>query len=133
MQVLGVKDAGARQQLAAAARAIAGRTPAESVTAVIGQTIKLTAASAAQLHTAVKPYVDSANQGSTGALWPLVQRVVLRGPWESHIGSSVLVDAPGVQDENSSRGEMVRRYLTNADSVLLVSNIRRAVNDKSVK
>ena len=39
----------------------------------------------------------------------------------------------GVQDENSSRGKMVQTYLRQADSVWLVSNIRRAVNDKSTK
>lgn len=39
----------------------------------------------------------------------------------------------GVQDENSSRGKLVQSYLRQADAVWLVSNIRRAVNDKSTK
>jgi len=66
-------------------------------------------------------------------MWPLVRRVVVRGPWTQLIGRTVLVDAPGAQDENSSRGKMVQSYLKQADAVWLVSNIRRAVNDKSTK
>ena len=56
----------------------------------------------------IQPYVDSANETSAGAVWPLVRRVRLTGPWSHHIGSSVLVDAPGVQDDNSARDRLVR-------------------------
>ena len=58
-------------------------------------------------HTQVQPYVDSANDAATGALWPLVRRARLLGPWGRHIGSAVLVDAPGVQDDNSARDRLV--------------------------
>lgn len=64
---------------------------------MVGTTVQLTAGSASQLCTAVGPYVDSSDDGAAGALWPLVRRVVLRGPWAAHIGGAVLVDAPGVQ------------------------------------
>ena len=41
------------------------------------------------------------------------------------IGGAVLVDAPGVQDDNSARDKLVREYLAAADSILIVANIRR--------
>jgi hypothetical protein len=44
-----------------------------------------------------------------------------------------LVDAPGLHDDNSARANVVRAYLKQADSVFLVSNIKRAVNDKTTK
>ena len=56
----------------------------------------------------IQPYVDSANDTTAGAMWPLVRRARLTGPWGRHIGSAVLVDAPGVQDDNSARDRLVR-------------------------
>jgi hypothetical protein len=54
----------------------------------------------------VEKYVDSTNEVSEGALWPLVKRVQLRGPWECLASGAVLVDAPGVQDDNSARDQV---------------------------
>lgn len=117
VQVLGITDPSAQRQLALAVQAAAQPSPFEAVEAAVGQTVRLSARTASQLHNLVKPFVDSADTGTAGALWPLVRRVVLRGPWAQHIGDCVLVDAPGVQDENSSRGDMVRGYLRKADAV----------------
>jgi hypothetical protein len=41
--------------------------------------------------------------------------------------------APGINDDNSARDGIVKTYLKDADSVWIVSNIKRAVNDKSAK
>jgi len=43
------------------------------------------------------------------------------------------VDAPGLADDNSARDAVVKKILEEANSVWLVSNVRRAVNDKTVK
>lgn len=45
----------------------------------------------------------------------------------------VIVDAPGVNDDNSARNNIVQSYLKEADSIWIVSNINRAVNDKTAK
>ena len=97
---------------------------------------------------------DSVNDGSEGSLWPIVKRVLLRGPWDVLAQSVRLVDAPGVctrthththtythththttglADDNSARDAVVKKILEEANSVWLVSNVRRAVNDKTVK
>ena len=46
---------------------------------------------------------------------------------------AVLVDAPGVHDDNSARDGVVKAKLKHADAVWIVSNIVRAVNDKTAK
>ena len=51
-------------------------------------------------------YVDSTNELAEGALWPLVKRVQLLGPWPVLASGAVLVDAPGVQDDNSARDQV---------------------------
>jgi hypothetical protein len=49
------------------------------------------------------------------------------------MGGVRLVDAPGLHDDNSARANTVKSFLKQADSVFLVSNIKRAVNDKTTK
>jgi len=44
-----------------------------------------------------------------------------------------IIDAPGLADDNSARDAVVKKILKEANAVWLVSNIRRAVNDKTVK
>ena len=45
------------------------------------------------------------------AFWPLVVRVRIGGPFPGAHPNVTLVDAPGVQDANSARGEVVKRLL----------------------
>ena len=53
--------------------------------------------------------------------------------WGTLKTGAVLVDAPGVHDDNSARDGVVKRKLKEADAVWIVSNIVRAVNDKTAK
>ena len=101
--------------------------------ASVGATVTLEAGTAAELRAAAERYVDSSASAAEGALWPLVRRVAIAGPWASLACGLVLVDAPGLRDDNSARDGVVRQCLARADALLLVSNVRRAVNDKTVK
>jgi hypothetical protein len=94
--VLDITDPAVLSALAAALRSTLA-CPADRPAAVVGRTIQVQGSTARELHAAVRPFVDSADEGAEGALWPLVKRVVLRGPWAQHIGRTCLVDAPGVQ------------------------------------
>ena len=60
----------------------------------MGCTVAFRAESAAAAAELVRPYVDSADEGDAGALWPLVERVVLRGPFAPLAGGVRVVDAP---------------------------------------
>jgi len=100
---------------------------------VLGETFDLHAKTGRDLKRLSAKYVDSTNDLSEGALWPLVKRVRFAGPWAALTSGVKLVDAPGTHDDNAARDQTIKRNLAEADVVLLVSNIRRAINDKSVK
>ena len=79
-------------------------------------------------------YMDSVKDVSGGSYWPLVKQVRMYSrKWETLKTGAVLVDAPGVHDDNSARDAVVKRKLKEADAVWIVSNIVRAVNDKTAK
>lgn len=79
-------------------------------------------------------YMDSAKDVSGGSYWPLVKQVRLYSrKWDTLKTGGVLVDAPGVHDDNSARDGVVKKKLKEADAVWIVSNIVRAVNDKTAK
>ncbi len=44
-----------------------------------------------------------------------------------------IVCRTGVRDDNGARDAVVKKYLKEADSIWIVSHIRRAVNDKTAK
>jgi len=98
----------------------------------IGARIHISANDAAELRTASEQYVDSSATAAEGALWPLVRRVTIRGPWAALAANAKLVDAPGLRDDNSARDAVVKSALKEADALWFISNIRRAVNDKTV-
>ena len=111
-----------------------------SLDGFLGTVRRFQGGTADELHAQIAPFVDSTAGGGCGAtgatggqLWPLVRRVRCAGPWALLACGACLVDAPGVQDDNSARDKVVKAYLRNADGVWLVSNIRRAVNDKTAK
>ena len=69
-----------------------------------------------------------------GSFWPIVRKVTAEGrDWTALRTGATLVDAPGVNDDNGARDRVVKEYLKNADSVWIVSNIKRAVNDRTAK
>jgi hypothetical protein len=133
--VLYIPDPASCSHLCGLVKAMKGAvSPAESVRRLLQQTfVSLQAPTAQDLHLLILPYVDSTNELSKGALWPLVRRVQVFGPWSEYIGSTILIDAPGIQDDNSARDKVVTEKMRSADVVLIVSNIRRAVNDQSAK
>ena len=104
------------------------------ITGALGTVRKLRADSAAAFRRQVECYVDSSNDSGAISFWPLVKCVKLRSPhWKLLATGLRLVDAPGVNDDNSARDGVVKRYLKEADAVWIVSNVKRAVNDKAAK
>ena len=102
----------------------------------VGKAIRFGAATSADFAKRLRPYVDSADEADKGARWPLVKRVLLRGPWNACFGQLAyvnLLDAPGLHDSNAERAATLAKVLHSADSILLVANSRRAVNDKTTQ
>eukprot|EP00040_Diaphanoeca_grandis_P035195 m.220660 g.220660 ORF g.220660 m.220660 type:complete len:926 (+) comp33324_c1_seq1:67-2844(+) len=106
----------------------------KSVMDMLGKKINVEANDALTFRKKLEGFMDSANIVAGGQLWPLVKEVKISSKkWTILKTGCVLVDAPGVNDSNSSRDAVVRQYLKTADSVWIVSNINRAVNDKTAK
>ncbi|KAH8067721.1 hypothetical protein JL721_7275 [Aureococcus anophagefferens] len=123
--------AGAARAAAVATHGADAAWPAPLEHDRLGTMICFGAKDADELRDKLDPYVDSANDASALQLWPLVRRVTVRGPWAC-LGGLRLVNAPGVLDDNEARSRAVRGALATADTVLFASNVRRAVNDKSI-
>lgn len=62
-----------------------------------------------------------------GHLWPLLKRVVIRGPFEVLKGGLQLVDLPGLNDPNPAREAITRNYLKQAEFIWLTFNTTRGL------
>ena len=86
----------------------------------LGTTRSLHAATAESIRRKIERYVDSRNSADTQAFWPIVKRVRCRGPWDVLSSGAVLVDAPGVRDDNSARDAVVQTYIKQVSALLCV-------------
>jgi hypothetical protein len=66
-------------------------------------------------------------------LWPLIAcvKVYVKAPVLST--GAILVDLPGVADANEARGKVADMYLRNCHHVMIVSAMKRAIDDKAAK
>jgi energy-coupling factor transporter ATP-binding protein EcfA2 len=104
------------------------------ITGALGTVRHLASDDARVFRRDVEAYCDSSNEHAASSFWPLVRRVRLCSrKWGVLKSGAVLVDAPGVNDDNSARDGIVKAYLRDADAIWIVSNIKRAVNDKAAK
>ena len=104
-----------------------------TVTHKLGTTERVAANDPRQFRGRLERFLDSSNDVTAGQYWPIVKRCKARGRWDVLQSGCTFVDAPGVNDDNSSRDKVVKGYLKSADSIWIVSNINRAVNDKTAK
>ncbi|KAJ3078075.1 hypothetical protein HDU99_000798, partial [Rhizoclosmatium hyalinum] len=70
---------------------------------------------------------------TSSSIWPLVKRACVYGPWGLLSGGLVLVDLPGLGDENSARNQVVSHYISNCNALLAVAPITRAQDNKVTK
>ncbi len=62
-----------------------------------------------------------------GHLWPLLKRVLIRGPFDVLKGGLQLVDLPGLNDPNPAREAITRNYLKQAEFIWLTFNTTRGL------
>ena len=103
------------------------------ITHALGTSKRLVCTSATELRAAVERFVDSTGDVSVGSFWPIVKLVKLWGPWDVLKTGAVMVDAPGVNDENATRDAIVQCHLRDADSIWICADITRAQNNKTAK
>ena len=81
----------------------------------------------------INTYVYRIGDGKEPQTWPLIRKVVLKGPWPVLSTGAVLVDLPGVQDANAARAKVAGSYLQHCHKIWIVCPIKRAVDDKIAK
>jgi hypothetical protein len=81
----------------------------------------------------INSYVYRMGDGSQPQSWPLIRKVVLRGPWPVLRSGACLVDLPGVKDSNAARANVAATYLRNCSCIWIVAPIKRAVDDGTAK
>ena len=81
----------------------------------------------------INTYVYRIGDGKEPQTWPLIRKVVLRGPWPVLSTGACLVDLPGVQDANAARAKVAEAYLQHCHKIWIVCPIKRAVDDKIAK
>jgi len=81
----------------------------------------------------INSYVYRKGNGQEPQTWPLIRKVVLKGPWNVLSTGACLVDLPGVRDDNAARAKVAEKYLQNCTKMWIVAPIKRAVDDKTAK
>lgn len=96
-----------------------------TITNALGTTKRFSEKDPRLFRRAVERFVDSSNDVTEESYWPLVRRVRLYGrKWTLLKAGAVLVDAPGVNDDNSARDGLVKTYLKEANSIWIVTPIK---------
>ena len=70
----------------------------------------------------VGQYLDSRH-----GFWPIVQRVVIDGPFANLQGGIRIIDLPGLNDPNEAREEITRHHLKTCRFVWIVFGIKRSL------
>ncbi|KAG2090104.1 uncharacterized protein F5147DRAFT_764469, partial [Suillus discolor] len=90
-------------------------------------------------HAQLRPYLTSYSNIAAGgppesSVWHLVDRVRIYGAFEVLASRAVaLVDVPGFGDANKTRTNRTEEYLKTAEVVVLVADIKRAVDDQTMR
>ncbi|KIJ57677.1 hypothetical protein HYDPIDRAFT_120470 [Hydnomerulius pinastri MD-312] len=89
-----------------------------------------TAANSDELYNQLETFVRSDwDEDEDNALWALVDRVQVFGPFEVLASGTTLVDAPGYGSGNIFREIHAKRAVGSADKIMLVYDVRRAIYD----
>lgn len=77
----------------------------------LGTTKRISLNNSEDFRKAIEKYADSTNTKTELAYWPIVKRICIKGPWECLKSGAVLVDAPGIRDDNSARGKKKKKTI----------------------
>ncbi|KAJ7269366.1 P-loop containing nucleoside triphosphate hydrolase protein [Mycena haematopus] len=81
----------------------------------------------------LEQFLSASGNSDAGVLWPLVQRVEIRGKFPVLSTGIILVDLPGHGDGDETRNNSAAEYIKNADGVILVVDVKRAQDDRDTR
>ncbi|KAK6509064.1 hypothetical protein TWF481_003828 [Arthrobotrys musiformis] len=64
-------------------------------------------------------------------LWPLIKIMRIHLDAEVLNGDAILVDLPGLKDDNAARAAVAQSYLAKANEIIIVSRLTRALTDET--
>jgi hypothetical protein len=96
--------------------------PPEITKALDGGSATIDSANLEDFRKSIDQYLNSQSR-----FWPIVQTVVIRGPFEALKNGVTIVDLPGINDPNEAREQVTRRYLKTCRFVWIVFNIKRVL------
>ncbi|KAH7925974.1 hypothetical protein BV22DRAFT_1194734 [Leucogyrophana mollusca] len=103
------------------------------VSPLLGTEHRIEAGSAGDLETQLRKYLRSHGDRES-ALWHLVTVARIYGPFEAlACGAVTLVDLPGYGDTDKTRSIRAREYVSRADQIVLVADIKRGVDEKETR
>ncbi|XP_075440392.1 nuclear GTPase SLIP-GC, partial [Ascaphus truei] len=108
----------------------------KEVTQHLGTVKSISEYTASAFRSAIEKFIDSQaeekKQRAGGEFWPIVKCVKVFVPRSEVLRTgAVLVDLPGTRDSNAARDGIANDYLRRCDAVWVVTNITRAVDDKT--
>ncbi|KAL6060073.1 Nuclear GTPase SLIP-GC [Balamuthia mandrillaris] len=99
--------------------------------ALLGKSRKIETRTARQLAESLSPFID---ETSDSKLWPLVDRIYIRGPFPALQGLEVsLLDIPGVHDGNVAMKRRCEAALDSCDSVFYMPPLQKANTNSTVQ
>ncbi|KAJ6469589.1 hypothetical protein C8R47DRAFT_1222920 [Mycena vitilis] len=93
----------------------------------LGRSVQIPPTNREDFRDKVKQYLSN-----NATLWPLVQRVEVRGKFSVLSTGIILVDLPGHGDDDDVRNNFAAEYLKEADGFILVTDIKRAQDDREL-
>ncbi|EIW74300.1 hypothetical protein CONPUDRAFT_85993 [Coniophora puteana RWD-64-598 SS2] len=100
-----------------------------SVKEFVGTTRDFTADTPEKLEAELRTYLSTRQDDKQSRLWYIVEVAKVFGPFEMLSTGTVLIDLPGYGDSNTFRGTKAEEFLRRADTIVLVSDIRRVADD----
>ncbi|KAL6059207.1 Nuclear GTPase SLIP-GC [Balamuthia mandrillaris] len=99
--------------------------------ALLGKSRKIETRTARELAESLSPFID---ETSDSKLWPLVDRIYIRGPFPALQGLEVsLLDIPGVHDGNVAMKRRCEAALDSCDSVFYMPPLQKANTNSTVQ
>ncbi|KIJ62384.1 hypothetical protein HYDPIDRAFT_114471 [Hydnomerulius pinastri MD-312] len=100
---------------------------------LLGASQTITAESYESLESQLRQFLTShSNSSEEPARWLLVEMVRIFGAFDALASGAVtIVDIPGFGDSNITRTKRTQEYIRNADEIVLVADMRRAVDDQA--
>ncbi|KAL6059208.1 Nuclear GTPase SLIP-GC [Balamuthia mandrillaris] len=99
--------------------------------ALLGKSRKIETRTARELAESLSPFID---ETSDSKLWPLVDRIYIRGPFPALQGLEVsLLDIPGVQSGSAAMKRRCEAALDSCDSVFYMPPLQKANTNSTVQ